>query len=105
FVGHLVANGIKGFGSDTARQLIPDLEIGSALAERRRADPEQLHELINLLLDEKPLRDGQRLALLSERMSEVDTMEAFVRGSFGSTTTPPTSDKGNALKGYAMSAW
>jgi hypothetical protein len=100
-IAHLVALGIQNLGAATAREIAPDLEIGRATDGHRAATPEQIRQLVDDLLDERAFRDGQRLAMLSERMFEVDTAEAMAAGTFDPTTTAITSS-GRPVLGYLL---
>jgi len=101
-VAHLVTVGVNDLAADVARELAPDLEIGPPHDGRQPASPEQIRRIIGLLLDEQPIRDGQRLELLSERMFEVDTAEATVSGRIDVMTASGSNVRGNPLLGYVL---
>ena len=102
-IAHLVGVGIQSLGDSAAKEIAPDLEIATAPVGHHPATPEQARRLIRDLLDERPLRDGQRLALLSERMVEVDSAEAMADGKFDLTGATSPASKGRAFMGYVLS--
>ena len=102
-VAHLVTVGVNDLAADLARELAPDLAIGPPGEGHRPASPRQVREIIDLLLDEQPLRDGQRLELLSERMFDVDTAEATVSGQINVMSASGSNVRGNPLLGYVLS--
>jgi hypothetical protein len=109
-VGHLVAIGIEAIGCELARTIGPDMQIGAAPdGSGHPASVAQIKQLIALLLDDRPLREGQVLAYRTERMFEVDTVLEVASGQLtieALTSRGPSdsnSKKAQAILGYLLS--
>lgn len=77
-VAHLVAIGVEALACDTVQVIGPELQIGvTSDAAEHPASPAQIRKLVAEMLDDRPFREGQRLAYRTERMFEVDTVIQF----------------------------
>ncbi len=97
-ISHLVAVAIDGLGCLTLEAIVPDLRFAdgtsSAPADARPATREQVQVLIDELSDESGLQAGWVLAMRSERMMELDTIQALCNGRVSvsglANMTPPS---------------
>jgi len=65
---HLIAIGVCSMACDRIFEIAADLRVGTKEGE---VAPDDVKKLIDVLLDEKPLKDGQRLAMRVERANQV----------------------------------
>ncbi|MEO6436194.1 MAG: hypothetical protein ABIP55_10620 [Tepidisphaeraceae bacterium] len=102
-VCHLVSIGINALAADRADQLAPDLRIGT---DGKAATREQVESLIRQLLDDKPMRDGQKMAFYGERMSQLDTARSLVSGKLNLNQLAgpggAATNVASAVAGYAL---
>ena len=106
-VGHLVALGIGSLDDDTIQQIAPDLRIGTfSDSASRPARPDQIRLLIHELLDETAQRDGQKYALRTQRMCQVDAATEVAEGKISLaavTQFRPGGAPTNGVGGYFLS--
>lgn len=76
-VSGLVSQGIAREAATAAGKIAPDLKIGDAGGAVK---PDQLRQLIAELLDDGAEKESLRLALLAERMSQLDTANVVADG-------------------------
>jgi hypothetical protein len=74
-VAHLVHLGMANLAADRLEKITPDLRIGDAPPA---ASGKAVAAMISHLLNDQPTRDGQQLALMSERMMEIDCTRCAV---------------------------
>lgn len=80
-IGHLVSHGLSAMAASRAVELAPDLRIGT---DAGAASPQQIGQLIGLLLDDRPPMESYRLGLRAERVMAVAALEDTLNGSAGS---------------------
>jgi hypothetical protein len=69
-VSHLVSIGLAALATELSEQLAEDVRVGGGPGE---ASPQQVRELIAALLDDTSSKESQRLAMLGERMMQLDS--------------------------------
>jgi len=85
-VSHLVTCGCRGLACLVVRQIAPDLLVGGPRVGT--AKPEAVVGLVRDLLDDQPLTDGQRKALLCERATMVATFDGVLDGTIRASDAP-----------------
>jgi hypothetical protein len=73
-IPHLVAVGITAMSVGAAGEVVPELAVP------RDVPPDEVRALIARLLDDLPMRAGLRRAMVTERVMEVDAIEAILAG-------------------------
>jgi len=91
-VPHLVAIGLSALGTTTAGEVVPELKV--AAAGGQGADPREVRELIADLLDERPLREGWRRAIVGERVMVVDVIQCLADGRITLSELRRSEDEG-----------
>ena len=106
-IAHLVGLGVSALACDRLERIVPDLRIAAdQTGAAHPASPVQVRQLISALLDEKPFRDGQRWALLGERLLEADTSIRVASGTLNmnaaASSSPSSSSWGPGFGGYVL---
>lgn len=84
-ISHLVALGVGARACDALAQIAPDLNVGPGDGAVPR---EAAEALVRELLDERPLHDGLRRALIGERIMQVDAVQATLDGKISLNNRP-----------------
>lgn len=96
-VAHLVSVAVLRNAARTAELIAPDLRI----KEGTSVDSKATGELIAMFLDDRPIREGQQLALLSERMFQIDIVRCTANKAIDPNVLAGFSAKGvpgNSIK-------
>jgi hypothetical protein len=82
YVTHLVSLGIYTMAARSASDLAPGLSVsGNGSATSPAASAQQVRALVDALLDETSMREGQRFSLRAARAEQIDALTALADGA------------------------
>ena len=76
-IGHMVATGVERRLIDAVLRIVPLIEVGDATGN---LPPDDARELVGLLLDDGPRRDGWRAAVAGEITLQQDAVDGYAAG-------------------------
>jgi hypothetical protein len=111
-IPHLCAVAVAAMASICVEDVLPDLAVADPSGNPQAGRPaqrDQVHALIQELLDEKPTQRALARAIYCDRMTLIDAVRSFLAGTPRAVATPwlpaPTPSASQRTAGFALRPW